>query len=97
MKKLKTSLKNMLRVRKMRKSEILALGIILLSFLVGIYFYPKMPEKMAIHWNLKGEVNRYIPKFFRIISTFHCNSKNRSLDFCFMFTSLLFSGIWILD
>ena len=48
----------------MRKSEIFALGVILLSFLVGIYFYPKMPEKMAIHWNLKGEVNRYIPKFF---------------------------------
>ena len=47
----------------MRKREIFVLGIILLSFFIGIYFYPKMPEKMATHWNLQGEGDRYAQKF----------------------------------
>ncbi|MEM5826215.1 MAG: DUF1648 domain-containing protein [Candidatus Aenigmatarchaeota archaeon] len=36
--------------------------IILLSFLFSIYFYPKIPERMAIHWNVKGEIDGYLPK-----------------------------------
>lgn len=47
----------------MNKSEVVALGIILLSFIIGIYFYNQMPEKMAIHWNVKGEVDSYASKF----------------------------------
>ncbi len=47
----------------MNKSEVAALGIILLSFIIGIYFYNQMPEKMAFHWNVKGEVDSYAPKF----------------------------------
>ena len=47
-----------------RKSEIIILGIILLSFTVGIYFYPQMPEKMASHWNAKGQVDGYMSKFW---------------------------------
>ncbi len=38
--------------------------IILLSFLVGIYFYPQMPDKMASHWNIKSEVDGYLSKFW---------------------------------
>ncbi|MFH1401732.1 MAG: SdpI family protein [Parcubacteria group bacterium] len=48
----------------MKKSQIIILGIILLSFAVGIYFYPKMPDSMASHWNFRGEVDDYIPKFW---------------------------------
>jgi len=48
----------------MRKSEIVAIGIILFSFIIGIYLYPQMPEKMASHWNAKGEVDGYMPKFW---------------------------------
>jgi uncharacterized membrane protein len=48
----------------MRKSEIIVLGIILLSFIVGIYFYPQMPENMATHWNAQGQVDGYMPKFW---------------------------------
>ncbi len=48
----------------MRKSEIIAIGIILLSFIIGIYLYPQMPEKMASHWNAKGQVDGYISKFW---------------------------------
>ncbi|MEN4006646.1 MAG: SdpI family protein [Methanobacteriaceae archaeon] len=47
----------------MRKSEIFTLGIILLSFIVSIYFYPQMPEEIASHWDLEGQVVGYLPKF----------------------------------
>ena len=36
----------------------------MLSFLIGIYLYPSMPEEMASHWNAQGEVNDYLPKFW---------------------------------
>jgi len=48
----------------MRKSEITILGIILLSFIIGIYFYPQIPEKMASHWNAQGQVDGYMSKFW---------------------------------
>ncbi len=48
----------------MKKSELIILLIILLSFAVGIYLYPQMPEKMASHWNISGEVDGYAPKFW---------------------------------
>ena len=47
-----------------RKSEIIVLGIILLSFIIGIYFYPQMPERMASHWNAQGQVDGYMSKFW---------------------------------
>jgi len=46
----------------MKKAEIISLIIILISFLVGFYFYPRMPELMASHWNAQGEVDGYIAK-----------------------------------
>ncbi len=48
----------------MRKNEIIILGIILLSFAIGVYLYPKMPEKVASHWNAQGEVDGYMSKFW---------------------------------
>lgn len=47
----------------MKKTEILILLIILISFGMGFYFYPQMPDKMASHWNIRGEVDGYMPKF----------------------------------
>jgi len=47
-----------------RKSEILIVGIALLSFVIGIYYYPQMPEQMASHWNAKGQVDDYLSKFW---------------------------------
>jgi len=38
--------------------------IILLSFVLAIYLYPQMPERMASHWNTKGEVDGYMCKFW---------------------------------
>lgn len=47
-----------------RKTIILSLSIIIASFLIGIYFYPYMPEKIASHWDAYGNVNGYMPKFW---------------------------------
>jgi len=47
-----------------RKNEIIILGIILFSFLFGIYLYPQMPEKIASHWNVQGQVDGYMSKFW---------------------------------
>lgn len=49
---------------KLKKSVIAIIGIILLSFAIGIYFYPQMPERMASHWNSQGQVDGYISKFW---------------------------------
>jgi len=48
----------------MRKSTIAVLVMILFSFVIGIYFYPQMPGKMASHWNAQGQVDGYMPKFW---------------------------------
>lgn len=50
----------------MKKIMLIGLGLILISFLFGIYVYPQMPEKMASHWNAKGEVNGYMSKFWAL-------------------------------
>jgi len=38
--------------------------LILLSFSIGIYFYPQMPDTIASHWNSQGEVDGYMSKFW---------------------------------
>ena len=40
--------------------------LVALSFVISAYFYPQMPEKMATHWNAKGEVNGYMSPFWGI-------------------------------
>jgi uncharacterized membrane protein len=35
---------------------------VLIQFLVGIYYYPQMPEQMATHWNISGVVDGYSSK-----------------------------------
>jgi uncharacterized membrane protein len=47
-----------------KKTTIIILGILLLSFIVGFYFYPQIPLKMATHWNTQGQVNGYMSKFW---------------------------------
>ena len=48
----------------MQKSHFLIIILILISFGIGAYFFPQMPEKMASHWNTKGEVDGYMSKFW---------------------------------
>jgi uncharacterized membrane protein len=48
----------------MRKSTISILIIILVSFIMGVYLYPHMPAEMASHWNVEGQVDGYMSKFW---------------------------------
>ncbi len=48
----------------MKKSYLVIIILILISFGLGIYFFPQMPDKMASHWNIKGEADGYMSKFW---------------------------------
>ncbi|MCD6550195.1 SdpI family protein [bacterium] len=50
----------------MRKSNITVLTVILLSFILGVCFYPQMPDKMVSHWNFQGEPDGYMSKFWAL-------------------------------
>jgi len=53
-------------IEKANKKQILIFVLVLLSFMIGSYFYPQMPDKMASHWNAKGEVDGYNSNFWGI-------------------------------
>jgi uncharacterized membrane protein len=48
----------------MRKAIVAITGLVLLSFILSIYFYPRVPEQMATHWNSQGEVDGYMSKLW---------------------------------
>ena len=48
----------------MKKSYLVIIVLILISFGLGTYFFPQMSDKMASHWNFRGEVDDYLPKFW---------------------------------
>jgi len=48
----------------MKKTTIIVLSIIVLSFLISGYLYPSMPDKIASHWNANGDVDGYMNKFW---------------------------------
>jgi len=48
----------------MKKSYLVIIVLILISFCLGTYFFPQMPSKMASHWNIKGEADGYMSKFW---------------------------------
>jgi len=50
----------------MRGNQKVIIAIIVLSFLIGLFFYPYMPEKVASHWDEQGVVNGYMPKFWGV-------------------------------
>nr|MBC7245258.1 SdpI family protein [Chloroflexota bacterium] len=50
----------------MKINRMLMIAIILLSFAVSIYLYPRMPEQMASHWNAQGQVDGYMPRFWGV-------------------------------
>ena len=50
----------------MRKTELFMLIAVIISFVIGIYLYPQMPEQMASHWNAQGNVDGYMPKFWGV-------------------------------
>jgi uncharacterized membrane protein len=49
------------------KTELTAIGILLVIVFISAYFYPQMPERMACHWDLHGQVNGYMPKSINLL------------------------------
>ncbi len=48
----------------MRKTTLIALGLILLSLATGIVLYPQLPDRVASHWNIRGESDGSSSKMF---------------------------------
>lgn len=48
----------------MNKNKIIISAVVFLSFVVGCWAYPKLPDMVASHWGETGEVNGYMPKFW---------------------------------
>ena len=61
--------------------------VVIISFLIGLYFYPQLPDQMASHWNAKGEVDDYMTKFWGIFL----------MPFMMIFMLLLFLFIHRID
>ncbi|MEM2703743.1 MAG: DUF1648 domain-containing protein [Candidatus Bathyarchaeia archaeon] len=49
---------------RINKSEGFVLILAAFSFCVSVCMYPLVPEWMASHWNIKGEVDAYLPRFW---------------------------------
>ena len=49
-----------------KTSTIIIVILILISFGIGVYLYPQLPERMASHWNVAGEVDGYMSKFWGV-------------------------------
>lgn len=51
----------------MNKALAASLALIAIMFLVSIYFYPLLPEKLASHWNEFGQADGYSGKLFGLL------------------------------
>lgn len=49
---------------KTKNVQILIIGLILISFLMGAYLQPYVPERMASHWDASGNVDGYTSMFW---------------------------------
>ena len=54
----------MKKISNVLKKDWAILILIVLGFALGVYFYPSLPDRVPIHWNLNGEVNGYGSKFY---------------------------------
>lgn len=49
---------------KLRKSESILLVMAVGSLLASFYLYPQLPDCVASHWNIRGEIDGYVNKSF---------------------------------
>jgi uncharacterized membrane protein len=53
----------------MKKLYTFLLVLVLANFLAAIMLYPYMPDKMASHWDINGDANGYMGKFWGLFFT----------------------------
>ena len=51
----------------MCKRDILPLVIIFLVFFIGIFFYSSMPDLVPSHWDYRGEIDGFAPKWVGLL------------------------------
>lgn len=49
---------------KLRVGEWAGLAIVVASFAIGYYFYPRLPEIVASHWNAQGQADGYTNRYW---------------------------------
>ena len=54
-------------IMKLKASAIATVLMIVLAMAVSALFAQDMPQQMATHWNAKGEVDGYMPKFWALL------------------------------
>ena len=52
------------KIMNLRKSEIIITLLIIVSFATGASIYPVLPNQVASHWNMQGEVDGYMSRFW---------------------------------
>ncbi len=45
---------------------IFQLGIIALQFCASFYYYPQLPARVPMHWNIMGAIDNYMPKEYAV-------------------------------
>ncbi len=50
----------------LRRAEAAVLVIVLISLVIGVILYPKMPDTMASHWNQHDQVDGYMSRFWGV-------------------------------
>ncbi|WP_435790930.1 SdpI family protein [Clostridium sp.] len=76
----------MKKIRSTIKNDWFIIAIITLTFVVCLYFYPSLPDKMPIHWNTEGQIDGYSGKF---IGAFGIPLMNLAFYFLFIFLPYL--------
>lgn len=56
--------KDKYKFKKERKNDWYLLVLIAIMFIVSFVVYSDLPDKMPIHWNLKGEIDNYTSRFW---------------------------------
>lgn len=72
----------MINVTSLKKSEIVLLLLIILSFIPGLLLYPELPGQVPSHWNINGEIDGYSS---RLTSVFLFPAMNLVFFFLFLF------------
>jgi uncharacterized membrane protein len=52
----------------MNKKDYASIGVIIVMLFMAAYFYPNMPDKIAVHWNAAGQADGYASKAIGILA-----------------------------